>query len=194
MRPSPWILRTAQIAGVTVALLLTAAPALARGPEYFRVRPDVRRCAPPLCGGYFIEPVNRRAMRCSDGKRRTACYVHTIEWSAVGPSVGLSSSLHGQLPIVRGWLEETDFDRTSLTLGVLIATELWDPIAGKERARHVVRLSDSGRRCKYGPCPSLVVEPLNRRKVRKVHQADLGRVGLDAAQLAAAQAQLRTPS
>jgi len=54
---------------------------------YYRVtHRDLRRCAAPLCGGYFVQAVNRRLTRCPDGSEQAECYACSIEYSALGPA------------------------------------------------------------------------------------------------------------
>jgi hypothetical protein len=50
---------------------------------YYTLRRDMRRCATPMCGGYFIRRVNRRALRCMDGVRRSECYVASLDVDAL---------------------------------------------------------------------------------------------------------------
>ncbi|MBD2249122.1 DUF6748 domain-containing protein, partial [Nostoc sp. FACHB-888] len=46
---------------------------------YYTVRRDFRRCASPICGGYFIKQVNLKATPCLDGVFRSECYVSAID-------------------------------------------------------------------------------------------------------------------
>ncbi|MDH5259136.1 MAG: hypothetical protein OEX07_14075, partial [Gammaproteobacteria bacterium] len=46
---------------------------------YVTVRPDFRKCISPICGGWYVNPVNRRVMKCPDGSVRKECYVGTDE-------------------------------------------------------------------------------------------------------------------
>src|SRR5687767_15636363 len=53
---------------------------LAGSGEYYLLRRDVRRCASPLCGGYFVKRVNQSRTRCANGRWMRECYVGEIEW------------------------------------------------------------------------------------------------------------------
>src|SRR6187399_598540 len=58
-----------------------------RGPDaasYLQLRRDLRRCAAPLCGGFFVDSVNRATLRCADGQRSAECYVAELDLSALG--------------------------------------------------------------------------------------------------------------
>ncbi len=78
----------------TLLLLLLALPALAPTAEAgttfrrafgtFEVSYDPRDCVYPLCGGYFVAPVNHDQMICEDGRPADQCYVAEIDWDALG--------------------------------------------------------------------------------------------------------------
>ena len=38
------------------------------GSTFYAVRRDMRRCASPLCGGFFVKRVNFGSTRCGDGR------------------------------------------------------------------------------------------------------------------------------
>ena len=61
----------------------TAAPANARA-LYYTIRPDFRRCAPPLCGGFWVQAVNRKDTRCADGSLQEECYVAHLDMHPSG--------------------------------------------------------------------------------------------------------------
>src|SRR5262245_51152370 len=52
-------------------------------PSYVTVRRDVRRCAAPLCGGFFVDAVNQDTLRCADGSRSAECYVTDLDLSGL---------------------------------------------------------------------------------------------------------------
>src|SRR5437660_1726377 len=45
---------------------------------YYSVRPDLRECLAPLCGGWWVKRPNRSSIQCADGGYRAECYVATI--------------------------------------------------------------------------------------------------------------------
>jgi eight-cysteine-cluster-containing protein len=165
--------------GLSLAFLPAVAAGAAAPAEYFTVRPDVRRCIAPLCGGFFIDPVNRRKLRCADGRRAEECYVAGIDLSALGPEATISSSPLEPPVVVRGVLQETKFEGLDVVLDTLIASELWEPVTRAEARGRFVRLSDSGVRCITEPCPSILAELLNRDRGRFLDEVDLSRLKLD---------------
>lgn len=124
-------------------------------PEYYRVRTDLRRCASPLCGGYFIAAENRATTICADGQRQTECYVAGIDWSQVGEAPeGIDAH------VVQG-----EFGQRSVLgldgLGFLTATEAFSPLSNLAGDGLTVRVGDNGVRCVTTPCFSTDAEVLN---------------------------------
>src|SRR6185312_9889456 len=54
------------------------------GTSYYLVRPDLRRCAAPACGGYFVQRVNFPTTTCADGSSAAECYVAASDYSSAG--------------------------------------------------------------------------------------------------------------
>ncbi|HMJ13219.1 MAG TPA: DUF6748 domain-containing protein [Polyangiaceae bacterium] len=50
---------------------------------YFSVRPDLRRCIAPLCGGFWFKSVNQKVTRCFDGSDAAECYAGDIDFTAL---------------------------------------------------------------------------------------------------------------
>src|SRR5690349_24292454 len=54
---------------------------LASTSSFYTFRHDLRRCASPRCGGYFVKLVNERRTRCADNHFQSECYVASIDWN-----------------------------------------------------------------------------------------------------------------
>jgi hypothetical protein len=63
---------------------LTDDEARALTDTFVSVRPDLRRCAYPTCGGFWISWVNRATTVCADGRSASECYVATIDLAHSG--------------------------------------------------------------------------------------------------------------
>jgi hypothetical protein len=76
---------------LVVVAAVVALAAEAREAEYFLVRRDVRRCAFPRCGGFFLKPLNVETFDCPRGERvrRGECYVVDIQGITVTPELSL---------------------------------------------------------------------------------------------------------
>jgi hypothetical protein len=137
--------------------------------DFYRVRRDVRRCAAPLCGGYWVALVNRHVTTCADGTPRRECYVARID--GIPPAAGDANAV----ALVRGELQEERFDGFG-SLGVLVASDAWRA-AGRGPAKGTwYGLRDAGIRCIAAPCFSIDERTLNTPHTRRVSAVDLERV------------------
>jgi len=62
---------------------------------YFRVRQDLRACAYPACGGWFLSEVNYDLMVCPEGDVADECYVPEL-LSPEGVAIEDGDLLHGE--------------------------------------------------------------------------------------------------
>src|ERR687895_188210 len=58
----------------------SALDSLASTSSFYSFRRDLRRCAAPRCGGYFVKLVNQSRTRCADNRFQRECYVASIDW------------------------------------------------------------------------------------------------------------------
>ncbi len=130
-------------------------PAPAPGATYFTLRRDVRRCAAPLCGGFFVKRVNRLTTLCADGTRSAECYVAELEFGALGLSEEQATTVRNSAEhaLLRGSIGSFSSDFGAL--GRLDVSEAWLGHAGVEPRGAFVRVKDTGLRCITAPCNSL---------------------------------------
>ncbi len=120
---------------------------------YYTARQDFRRCASPMCGGYFVAAVNQARIRCADGSQARECYVAEL----VRPEgTDLTEGV-----LVHGSLIERSYPGIQGRWGVLEADFVASPVLGGARAGQHVLAYDTGIRCITTPCPSLGVVALN---------------------------------
>jgi hypothetical protein len=148
--------------------------------SYLRLRRDVRRCAAPLCGGFFVARVNRLTTVCADGSRAAECYVGDLDFSALGLGAESASRVEAspESVLLRGDI----VSRTSELgdVGRLLVTEAWEGHAGITPQGAFLRANDSGVVCVTSPCPSFSVELLNSRlPAISVAEVDVWGVGSD---------------
>ncbi|HSN99157.1 MAG TPA: DUF6748 domain-containing protein [Candidatus Nanopelagicales bacterium] len=160
---------------------------------YFVVtRPDLRRCAAPLCGGHFVKLVNQPLTRCADGELREECHAYDVDLSATGLDPRRAAAFerlfgerHG---VARGTLRLA-WDERGIAVDTLEVGEAWRGIARSEPRGMFYSVSDSGIVCVTNPCPSILESPLNTSEQRRIHEVDLAapgvsreevRMGLDA--------------
>ena len=160
---------------------------------YFAIRADLRKCASPTCGGWFVSRLNRQTTTCVDGTVAASCYTPVLDWSATGltpeqqaPMLDAcyrGASTSSVYAIVRG-----SFARTNNTprpeLGRLRVLEAWvaegDPVSDGT----FVKAQDNGIRCFVAPCPSITEVTLNVSSTTNIAELDWSPSGLDSAQIA----------
>ena len=121
-----------------VPVVNTAAPevdSLASTSSFYTIRRDVRRCASPMCGGYFIQLVNQSRTRCHDGRFMRECYVASIEWNG-------QPEPQNDRALVRGSL--STFPGHRRRFGMLNAREVWLPASDKQASGTYFRVRDRG--------------------------------------------------
>lgn len=122
--------------------------------QYYALRRDVRRCAAPLCGGYWASLLNGAPTICADGNEAEECYVAEL---TLPGSVQVAENA-----IVHGRLDLKTYPEPDLTLGILHADAVFSPVLGGDATRGTHALAfDTGIRCIRAPCPSLGVAKLN---------------------------------
>ncbi|MEK0085777.1 DUF6748 domain-containing protein [Benzoatithermus flavus] len=134
--------------------------------KFYRVRPDLRRCVSPLCGGYWVALVNRAATACADGTSRPECYVARIDRGSA------SAAGAGPIALVRGELRSERFPGFG-QLGVLVARQAWRAAGRAPATGTWFGLRDVGIRCIAAPCFSIEARVLNTPDTRLVSGVDL---------------------
>src|SRR5687767_6237709 len=77
---------------------------------YFSATRDLRKCAAPDCGGWFVRSVNEATTECADGTTAESCYVASIDVAAIGLSAreqeDLLKALESGRALVKARLEK----------------------------------------------------------------------------------------
>lgn len=140
------------------------------GSTFYRVRNDLRRCASPLCGGYFVARVNASSTRCADGSLKRECYVAEIDWN------GQEEPEPARL-LLRGNIVAKRYERFG-NLGELRVSELWKSPGANEPSGTFYLVRDRGIRCIAFPCPSNHEAKLNSSFSRNIAVVNLKGAGL----------------
>ncbi|MCX5745537.1 MAG: hypothetical protein NT062_23925, partial [Proteobacteria bacterium] len=130
---------------------------------YFKIERDLRRCASPMCGGFFLARLNRTTTTCVDGTSQASCYAPVLDWSETdlgearqlelvdAASRGASSAaVYG---IVRGRFAKTN-DTVRPELGRFVVSEAWVGEGTGVADGVFARIKDAGVRCIAAPCAS----------------------------------------
>jgi len=138
---------------------------------YFGIAKDVRKCAFPMCGGWFLTSLNRSATRCPDGRDAASCYTPVLDWSAAGLPEDQQGRLlaaceeHGSsagvYAIVHGRFARSDRATANPEPGRFVISEAWLAEGDMVSRGSFVRLADNGVRCVAAPCPSITETSIN---------------------------------
>jgi hypothetical protein len=132
---------------------------------YFIMERDMRRCAAPMCGGWWLDKVNASMTRCHDGRNAERCYVAEADFArlglgeaAVDRAMGAGAALRQRL-LVRG-----TFGRVSTPAGVFGTfnpTEAWVGQGPNDPDGPFAKVEETGVRCITTPCPFFREKKLN---------------------------------
>ena len=159
---------------------------------YFEIYKDLRKCAAPSCGGYYLHRLNRSTTVCHNGASRWSCYVPSLDFSDSGLGSDLQSALdaaavrdatsYGVVAIVRGRFAPQTYANQG-NLGRFIVTEGWVAETDSISEGVFTRVKDNGVRCITSPCPTVGEKALNTSRSANVHGLDWDLAGLDEDQL-----------
>lgn len=162
---------------------------------YFQITRDVRKCAYPTCGGFFLERVNHATTRCNDGSYRERCYSSTLDWTdahlTAADQAALTDAAASSTAIVRG-----HFAPPAQTLlpeiGRFLITEAWVAEGDGAAAGTFVRVVDNGVRCITAPCPHLTELTLETPRAVAISELDFTPAGMKEDEIEACTAELAT--
>lgn len=135
---------------------------------YYTFQPDLRKCAAPLCGGYFVKAVNSKLTRCADGSLQESCYVAVINNKQ---NIDLSSAalLHGRI--------KTKIYPGFGNLGAFQLKAAFSSATSAVGEGSFVGLENNGIVCITTPCFSVDQSVLNSNKSRTISGIDLNGFG-----------------
>ncbi|HKV34367.1 MAG TPA: DUF6748 domain-containing protein [Pyrinomonadaceae bacterium] len=132
--------------------------------SFYSFRRDLRRCASPRCGGYFVKLVNKSRTRCADGRNQSECYVAEIDWRGQAEPDSDRGLLRGTI-------------RRKGQFGEFRVTEVWQAASANQPADKFFRVRDRGLRCIAAPCPTHHEATLNSTASRNIAGVDLSGAG-----------------
>jgi hypothetical protein len=138
----------------------SAAQSSAANSTFYSVRPDMRKCASPMCGGYFVRRVNQTLTDCANGKQMAECYVASIDWNG-------TTEVDPGRALIRGTL------LTQGKYGVLKVSEAWRAVADSTPTGEFYRAIDLGLRCIAAPCETHHEAKLNTTIARNIAGVNL---------------------
>lgn len=160
---------------------------------YFEIYSDMRKCASPACGGFYLHRLNRSTTVCHNGASRWSCYAPELDFSESNLGDAQQAELreaanrdalaNGVIAIVRGRFAPKQYSGFG-NLGRFIVTEAWVAQTAAPSEGVFVRAHDSGVRCITTPCPSVREKALNSSRSANIHALDWSLAGLDDDQIA----------
>jgi hypothetical protein len=141
---------------------------LASTSTFYTVRPDRRKCASPMCGGFFIRSANQNLTRCANGRSMSECYVTNIQWNGA-PEIELNRALLRGSILTKG--------NRNGKYGELSVKEVWRSASDAKPYGDFFRVRDLGVRCIAAPCLSHSEAKLNSTQSRKIAGVSLNEAG-----------------
>jgi len=154
----------------TAADPTSAADSRSSTSAFYTVRRDLRRCASPMCGGFFVKQVNVASTRCLNGKQATECYVARIDWNG-------QTEVEDAKALLRGTITSQRYQRGNF--GVLTVTESWQAAGANQASGDFFRVRDRGVRCVVAPCPTHHEAKLNTTVSKNIAGVDLSGANAD---------------
>lgn len=139
--------------------------------EVFTARPDYRKCAAPLCGGYFVKLVNKKLTQCADGSLQAECYVASVVYGD-GPINVPAISFGNKTPLLLvGAI--LPYERVG-SLGVFIAKDAYRSATQNTAVGNFYGVTNNGIMCITTPCFSYDEQLLNTEsRITKLSDVNL---------------------
>lgn len=134
--------------------------------HFYSARQDFRKCAAPLCGGYFVKAVNVPLTRCADGKLRVECYVAEIAFGESGLQ-GSNAPLNSNPYLVQGKITAKKYPNGS-RLGYFSADKAYRALGSTSASGIFAGVQNNGIMCITSPCFSYDQLLLNSKRERRL--------------------------
>ncbi len=141
--------------------------------QVFTARPDYRKCAAPLCGGYFVKLVNKKLTQCADGSLQEECYVASVVYGN-GPVNAGAISFANRTPLLLIGAILPKADTTAGVLGVFLAKDAYRSATQNTAIGSFYGVTNNGIVCITSPCFSFDEELLNTaNRITKLSDVNL---------------------
>ncbi len=136
---------------------------------YYTIRKDVRRCAFPMCGGYFVRAVNSKSTKCQNGRSAADCYVAEVDWNS-------NSKVEPNRALLRGQIV-SDVKTRAGKFGRFRVEESWQGAGSKNGSGEFYRVRDLRINCITYPCKTHHEVRLNSTFERDIAGVELNTAG-----------------
>lgn len=156
--------------------------------DYFLITRDFRKCAFPMCGGYYVSRANFEETKCADGRYAPTCYVAELDLSPANLPAGhgFLGAIEAGKGLTRGKLDKKRFPNGG-QFGRFTASEAW--VAGTESGSTegvFVKLEQLGIRCAAAPCADKLESKLNSTLTARIAELDFEPSGANEDEIAKA--------
>lgn len=145
----------------------------------FRIHPDLRRCASPLCGGWWVSRVNHDTTRDASGEEGERAYVAELDWSAVHLSKAALGIVEREMRegsvLLDGRIVDAEFEPHG-NLGRFAVRRVWRGLTPNEPDESFYALEDLGIECVTTPCFRMRAHLANHRDTTDISGLDLADV------------------
>ncbi len=169
-----------------------------KGTTYI-VKPDYRKCAFPMCGGWFLTPVNQYTvqLQTEDEAYQSAAllpnsiYVAYINYKRLGLTekqiAELDSAIHSEQALLRGTVINSPISgRVTTRSKTLVANGAWVGANKNTPVGPYLKISSTGIVCITTPCPYFKAALINSNYSSEIHDLSLEKALLDREQEAQA--------
>lgn len=142
---------------------------------------DFRKCAWPMCGGYFVKAINKAKTTCFDGTKQPECYVSDLDLTPMELPEEQSFAVRDRATagevLISGNLQPVGGDFGN-GFGKLVGFKAWQnrDAGAVSGTAHLV--ASSGIVCITTPCPSLEARKINSTVVKAVTDLDFAALDL----------------
>jgi hypothetical protein len=180
-------LQSAPALSMAQAADVVAKPIAAAKITYLVTGQDLRKCAFPFCGGYYVKAVNQPLTKCTDGSYARSCHAVLLNTDALGwtdeQRAKFQESFGAGKALVQGNLAKGDIQ--GISADVLTVYDAWQGQTARKPAGSFYVVRDTGIRCITTPCPSLSAQLLNSAQPATTPDLDLSATGATDEQIAA---------
>jgi len=159
--------------------------------QTYSVKPDYRKCAYPMCGGWFLTPVNQYSLYLTteDEALQSATilpnsiYVAELNLKKLEldskQSAQLNAALHAEQVLLRGSISTQVKPRLGLKITRLNTSAAWVGANKNTPVGTYLNVRSSGIMCITTPCPYYVAEIINSQASSNFDDLNLERAQLD---------------
>lgn len=154
-----------------------------QGNVYYSVTRDTRRCAWPLCGGYYVANLNYSKTLCNDGIVREECYVVDFDVESgllldANEAALFRTRLGEGTAVVRGSIKTATYGKNRL--GYFIPTEGWVAASIQAPKGTFYQVAYRPVACFVAPCPSYQETFINgNASTKPIHAVELAGAGAE---------------